>query len=152
MICKSFISSSGSFYYNIWWNNHLTEDKAEGCIGLVFGGSLILIYSWPITFFFAAAVDITSRFPDLIDSKISDLHWAGLFSILADGPNLNKAMWRNLNADFETNNYRGLNRMYSLYVLYGMCLICFIWYIIICFIWHIVLLVKLLHHLDYLEK
>ena len=47
-------------------------------------------------------------FTDLQDNKIYSLPWARLFNVSADGPIINKAIWRNLNEEFKVRNHKGL--------------------------------------------
>ena len=56
----------------------------------------------------ATAVEITKMFTDLQDNKIYDLPCVRLFNISADGPNINKAVWRNLNEELQARNHKGL--------------------------------------------
>ena len=50
----------------------------------------------------------TKMFTDLQDNKIYDLPRVRLFSISANGPNINKTIWRNLNEELQTRNHKGL--------------------------------------------
>ena len=47
-------------------------------------------------------------FTDLQDNKIYDLPRARLFNISANGPNINKTIWRNLNEELQARNHKGL--------------------------------------------
>ena len=56
----------------------------------------------------ATADDICDLFIKLHDDKIYDLPWGRLFNISADGPNINKAIWRKFQELLQERNYKGL--------------------------------------------
>ena len=47
-------------------------------------------------------------FTDLQDNKIYDLPRERLFNVSANGPNINKAIWTNLNEEMQARNHKGL--------------------------------------------
>lgn len=59
------------------------------------------------SFFFcrAKAADVAEMLENLHDNSTYDLPWDRLFSISVDGPNINKAIYRNLNKFLKDNNY-----------------------------------------------
>ena len=50
----------------------------------------------------------TKMFTNLQGNKIYDHLRAILFSISANGPKINKAIWRNLNEELQARNHKGL--------------------------------------------
>ena len=48
-------------------------------------------------------------FTDFQDDKIYDLPRARLFNISANGPNIDKVIWRNLNEELQARNHECLN-------------------------------------------
>ena len=57
----------------------------------------------------ATAVDIVNMFCKIHDGdEFHDLPWKKLFNISSDGPNINKAIWREFNAKLKALGYKGL--------------------------------------------
>nr|XP_047132603.1 uncharacterized protein LOC124811287 [Hydra vulgaris] len=56
----------------------------------------------------ATAEDVKTMLADLRHNERFYLPWDRLFNISADGPNINKAIWRLLNADLHSNGFNGL--------------------------------------------
>ncbi|XP_065640869.1 uncharacterized protein LOC124819158 [Hydra vulgaris] len=53
----------------------------------------------------ATAEDVKTMLADLRHNERFYLPWDRLFNISADGPNINKAIWRLLNADLHSNGF-----------------------------------------------
>ena len=56
----------------------------------------------------ATVADLTSIVTDVMDSDEYDIPWERLFYVSSDGPNINKAVWRNLNKKSKDKGCKGL--------------------------------------------
>ena len=65
-------------------------------------------YLRSLNFYRAGATDLASMILDVIDGDEHDIDWRKLFFLSSDGPNINKAVYRNLNDNLKERGFEGL--------------------------------------------
>ena len=110
-LCKKLRDSEGG--YTLMFDETTTEqEKKQMDILLRFWDETLKRVStkYLTSLFFArgTALDITDMMTNLMENSDYDLPWKKLFDISADGPNINKAIWRELNKKLKEKGFSGL--------------------------------------------
>ena len=110
-LCKKIYDSGGAF--TLMFDETTTEQRRKQMDLLIRywdedEEQVVTRYMTSLFFGIAKAIDITKMLTDLHDNKVFNLPWNRLFNISSDGPNINKAIWRELDGSLKERGYKGL--------------------------------------------
>ena len=109
-LCQSVYNSEGAF--SLIFDETATNQRQKQMDLLHFWDKntnhIVTKYLGLLYFGRATVAGLTSIVTDVMDSDEYDIPWERLFYVSSDGPNINKAVWRNLNKKSKDKGCKGL--------------------------------------------